>query len=620
MGRIRDAFNAAFPDGPSSAPAMPSKPDIRAAGAIIEAEVAGAAAGLVRSTTLAGLGSGTRVGQPGQVTTGADKGEYHWNGSSWVRDGDLFDASDFGPSLLPETRDLIATDPNSWSQYQAAAANELVSTLKTGGVWGNLDSLIVIGPSVVASFTDWKVPTRSASILGGAPSFVANRHFALDGVDDVIETGFGPSAVGNTMTPASMGIAVFDRLNIASAGYAAGLDGTGSRTVSLLPRNDAGQVLPRLNTGDVLTGVADVSGLLASDISGLDLRLYRNGVQAASKSPATLTATIMPLSTVVVGALRNSSGTPILFRRMEFAAFVAYSHLTDAKHLILAKALNRYLQQIAPAQVTPSAYAGPTLREETKSLLSSWSTVPMQRALDADAAISSLVASGIWAKLESLLVIGHDQAASFIDWKAPWRTASVGGGAPVFVANSHIELDGVDDYLISGMAPSSSSIMIPSSMGMAVWDRLNTASAGYTAGVASSAGRNFQMQSRSASNTLGAGLDAPLVLTGISDGSGLVAVDRDAATIGAYRNGVSLGSAAAVNSSTAMPLGPAFIGSLRASSGAPALFRRMKWSAFAAFSHLTAAEHAALYLAMAGYLGAIGPVYDFTTAYEEGLA
>jgi hypothetical protein len=53
--------------------------------------ITGAAEGLVRSATLAGLAAGTRVGQPGEVTAGADKGAYTWSGSSWVRVGDLID-------------------------------------------------------------------------------------------------------------------------------------------------------------------------------------------------------------------------------------------------------------------------------------------------------------------------------------------------------------------------------------------------------------------------------------------------------------------------------------------------------------------------------------------------
>ncbi|SFB52228.1 hypothetical protein SAMN03159496_04622 [Rhizobium sp. NFR07] len=91
MGAIRDAFNSAWPDGPSTNPTRPNKSTIRQVGTTIETSLVGAAAGLIRATTKAGLGSGTRTGQPGQVTAGADKGEYYWNGSAWIRTGDVID-------------------------------------------------------------------------------------------------------------------------------------------------------------------------------------------------------------------------------------------------------------------------------------------------------------------------------------------------------------------------------------------------------------------------------------------------------------------------------------------------------------------------------------------------
>lgn len=72
MGRIRDAFNAGFPDGPASAPTKPQKSEIRAISGIIEAEVEGAAAGNVGPVSswaqLAAIAP-TRNGQPGYVTT-----------------------------------------------------------------------------------------------------------------------------------------------------------------------------------------------------------------------------------------------------------------------------------------------------------------------------------------------------------------------------------------------------------------------------------------------------------------------------------------------------------------------------------------------------------------------
>lgn len=91
MGNIIQAFKNTFADGPTSNPDKVDKAAARRLGPVIESELFGAAAGLVRATSKAGLGSGSREGQPGQVTAGEDKGEYYWNGSGWIRTGDLFD-------------------------------------------------------------------------------------------------------------------------------------------------------------------------------------------------------------------------------------------------------------------------------------------------------------------------------------------------------------------------------------------------------------------------------------------------------------------------------------------------------------------------------------------------
>lgn len=91
MGIIADAFKATFADGPSASPAEVEKAAARRLGGTIESQVVGAAAGLIRASSLPQLNArpGTRVGQPGEVTAGADRGAYSWSGSAWVRVGNL---------------------------------------------------------------------------------------------------------------------------------------------------------------------------------------------------------------------------------------------------------------------------------------------------------------------------------------------------------------------------------------------------------------------------------------------------------------------------------------------------------------------------------------------------
>src|SRR5688572_27580299 len=60
----------------------------------VERDIVASKAGMVVFELLSELNGtpGTRVGQPGRVTTDPDKGEYSWSGSAWVRVGDIIDA------------------------------------------------------------------------------------------------------------------------------------------------------------------------------------------------------------------------------------------------------------------------------------------------------------------------------------------------------------------------------------------------------------------------------------------------------------------------------------------------------------------------------------------------
>lgn len=92
-----EIFRDYVADGvPSSGPHNPVKREIREYLNETEDKIAAAALGLIRSDTLAGLNAAAatrdmEIGQPGEVTTGADKGAYSWNGATFIRVGDLID-------------------------------------------------------------------------------------------------------------------------------------------------------------------------------------------------------------------------------------------------------------------------------------------------------------------------------------------------------------------------------------------------------------------------------------------------------------------------------------------------------------------------------------------------
>ncbi len=111
------AFNAAFPDGPSSSPTTPDKSMIRAAGVVIQSSVDASSAGILRADNLSQLNAtpGTHLNQPGQVfNDGANTGEYRWNGAAWVRVGDLINAAEIQSELDERPTKELA---GSWEGY-----------------------------------------------------------------------------------------------------------------------------------------------------------------------------------------------------------------------------------------------------------------------------------------------------------------------------------------------------------------------------------------------------------------------------------------------------------------------------------------------------------------------
>jgi hypothetical protein len=110
MGIITDTADAVYANGPPGSPDQPDKSEIRGLFVTVDSQVVGAAAGMVRSTTLGGLTAGTRVGQPGQVTAGASKGEYLWNGSAWVYAGPYTDAVALQAGIDTNSDDIDTLD------------------------------------------------------------------------------------------------------------------------------------------------------------------------------------------------------------------------------------------------------------------------------------------------------------------------------------------------------------------------------------------------------------------------------------------------------------------------------------------------------------------------------
>jgi len=145
MGLIRDAFDIAYPNGPASAPAQPSKEAIRNVGGVIEDEVTAAVAGSVRAESWAVLATitGTRAGQPAEVPedvgshtdpvvggTVPNSGIFRWSASpaGWRRAGNYVDVAAQVAAIAVAT--ALASEV-AIAEVETLVQNEIASSRST---------------------------------------------------------------------------------------------------------------------------------------------------------------------------------------------------------------------------------------------------------------------------------------------------------------------------------------------------------------------------------------------------------------------------------------------------------------------------------------------------------
>ncbi|WP_368517490.1 hypothetical protein [Rhizobium sp.] len=133
----------------------------------VQASIVGASLGMIRATSIAGLGSGTRVGQPGQVTQDPDSGEYYWSGSAWIRTGDIID-----PPALQARIDDARTDLQAGIddvQNEVSNHSALENLIYNGNLFDNARGVRLYSPDI------GKFASYSARI--GMPSNVDMERF-----------------------------------------------------------------------------------------------------------------------------------------------------------------------------------------------------------------------------------------------------------------------------------------------------------------------------------------------------------------------------------------------------------------------------------------------------------
>lgn len=107
------------------------------------------------------------------------------------------------------------------SAAQRLKQNQLVTALKTAGIWALLDIFYVFATDGASTFAtlNWKTPASFQATLVSTPTFTANQGFAGDGTSSYINTTWIPQTDAVNFTQDNAGILLGINSDLSNANY-----------------------------------------------------------------------------------------------------------------------------------------------------------------------------------------------------------------------------------------------------------------------------------------------------------------------------------------------------------------------------------------------------------------
>lgn len=214
--------------------------------------------------------------------------------------------------------------------------------LKADGVWSLIDALWVQQVEASDQFLNWKNPAAFVPSALGAPTFVANRGFDYDGVDDAHDLNYNPAAGGTLYTQNSNHGGVLVLVGAANANPIVGIKNGSTATATLNPRSATNTTIFRAqdNTGESPARSETVgTGLFVWNRSASNARqLYVDGAAVTLNSPTAASVALVNGSMRVGGTGGSSPGYAV----GRVAATVFGGSMTALQHAALNTRLNTY--------------------------------------------------------------------------------------------------------------------------------------------------------------------------------------------------------------------------------------------------------------------------------------
>jgi hypothetical protein len=224
------------------------------------------------------------------------------------------------------------------------AIDDLVTGLKTAGVWAKLDLLYLLAAHTEqAARLNWKAPASFACInVGAGPTFVADRGFTGNGSSTALNTQYTPATHGSQFAQDSASMWVWCRTNVAE--NAADIGAAVTHNTFVRSRS-AGDAISYTVNGATTTTVASATSIGLTGISradGTNQQSWKNGVaQGAAQAGA---STGLP-----AGAVRICGRATDLWSTKQISMAAVGAALSTQEALDLYTLTQAYLQSVGAA-------------------------------------------------------------------------------------------------------------------------------------------------------------------------------------------------------------------------------------------------------------------------------
>jgi hypothetical protein len=246
----------------------------------------------------------------------------------------------------------VVANGGTVSDARVAILNTFIRTEKASGAWALTDDYWGLWAESEAQALTSLKQLRLATVVA-APTFTADRDYALNGSTQYINTGFVPSTHAAAMTATSIHLEVYERAELSANTYAAGVLNSANRAITVRPRS-AGSAFIQAGSAAATFTLPSASslGLTQGGRNGAavtDVYGSKNGVSMTRAVDPAAVGASLPANSIFLGAY-NNAGTAAGFRAASIGYAATGAALSQAQQLARYNAVQAWATAVG-AQV-----------------------------------------------------------------------------------------------------------------------------------------------------------------------------------------------------------------------------------------------------------------------------